>query len=180
MTWTSRTRASGDPVGRVSRVSRWSSVDAMPLCNRATPRQEVIADPARGLVYANRGVLVNARGEIRRRWGVRRWIACRLEFRGRHRVVMSPGTWTELFFLDEATAFAAGHVLRAQPVDHLGRDPIVAGVLEVVQDRLREGEAPRRWASATAGCSVSPSRRTSSGSVMPWPTRVTMITAKPR
>ena len=82
----------------------------MPLRNRATPRQEIIADPARGLVYANRGVLVNARGEIRRRWGVRRWIACRLEFKGRRRrPLMAPNRYTELFFLDEATAFAAGH-----------------------------------------------------------------------
>jgi len=82
----------------------------MPLCNRATPRQEVIADPARGLVYANRGVLVNARGEIRRRWGVRRWIACRLEFKGRRRrPLMAPDRYTELFFTDEAAAFAAGH-----------------------------------------------------------------------
>jgi hypothetical protein len=40
---------------------------------------------------------------------VKRWIACRLEFRGRHRAVMMPGRWTELFFLDEATALAAGH-----------------------------------------------------------------------
>jgi hypothetical protein len=70
----------------------------------------VIADPARGLVYANRGVLVDAHGEIRRRWGVRRWIACRLEFKGRRRrPLMAPGRFTELFFLDEATAFAAGH-----------------------------------------------------------------------
>jgi hypothetical protein len=82
----------------------------VPLRNRATPQQEIIADPARGLVYANRGVLVNARGEIRRRWGVRRWIACRLEFKGRRRrPLMAPGRYTELFFLDEATAFAAGH-----------------------------------------------------------------------
>jgi hypothetical protein len=82
----------------------------MALRNRATPRQEVIAHPARGLVYANRGVLVDARGEIRRRWGVRRWIACRLEFKGRRRrPLMAPGRFTELFFLDEATAFAAGH-----------------------------------------------------------------------
>jgi hypothetical protein len=82
----------------------------VPLRNRATPRQEIIADPARGLVYANRGVLVNARGEIRRRWGVRRWIACRLEFKGRRRrPLMAPNRYTELFFLDEATAFAAGH-----------------------------------------------------------------------
>jgi hypothetical protein len=82
----------------------------MPLRNRATPLGDVIADPARGLVYANRGVLVDARGEIRRRWGVRRWIACRLEFKGRRRrPLMAPGRYTELFFLDEATAFAAGH-----------------------------------------------------------------------
>ena len=82
----------------------------MALRNRATPLGEVIADPSRGLVYANRGVLVDARGEIRRRWGVRRWIACRLEFKGRRRrPLMAPGRYTELFFLDEATAFAAGH-----------------------------------------------------------------------
>ncbi len=82
----------------------------MPLRNRATPQQEIIADHARGLVYANRGVLVDAHGEIRRRWGVRRWIACRLEFKGRRRrPLMAPGRYTELFFLDEATAFAAGH-----------------------------------------------------------------------
>ena len=82
----------------------------MPLRNRATPRQEIIADPARGLVYANRGVLVDAHGQIRRHWGVRRWIACRLEFKGRRRrPLMAPGRYTELFFLDEATAFAAGH-----------------------------------------------------------------------
>jgi hypothetical protein len=80
------------------------------LRNRATPQQGVVADPARGLVYANRGVLVDAHGEIRRRWGVRRWIACRLEFKGRRRrPLMAPGRFTELFFLDEATAFAAGH-----------------------------------------------------------------------
>ena len=82
----------------------------MPRRNRATPLGDVIADPARGLVYANRGVLVDAQGEIRRRWGVRRWIACRLEFKGRRRrPLMAPGRYTELFFLDEATAFAAGH-----------------------------------------------------------------------
>jgi hypothetical protein len=82
----------------------------VPLRNRATPLGDVIADPARGLVYANRGVLVDAHGEIRRRWGVRRWIACRLEFKGRRRrPLMAPGRYTELFFLDEATAFAAGH-----------------------------------------------------------------------
>ena len=57
----------------------------------------------------NRGVLHNADGTIVRPWQVRRWIACRLEFRGRRRKIMQPGRWTELFFLDEAAALSAGH-----------------------------------------------------------------------
>ena len=75
-----------------------------------TPFGELVADPARGLVYGNRGCLHDASGEIRRSFAVRRWIACRLEFRGRHRSpLVQPGRYTGLFFLDEATAMAAGH-----------------------------------------------------------------------
>ncbi len=82
----------------------------MPLRNRVTPLGELVADPARGLVYGNRGCLHDADGHIRRRYAGNRWIACRLEFRGRRRArLMQPGRYTELFFLDEATAFAAGH-----------------------------------------------------------------------
>jgi hypothetical protein len=82
----------------------------MPLRNRVTPLGDLIADPARGLVYGNRGCLHDDRGEIRRRFATRRWIACRLAFKGWHRkALMQPGKFTELFFLDEATAFAAGH-----------------------------------------------------------------------
>ena len=82
----------------------------MPLQNRVTPLGELVADPARGLVYGNRGCLHDAEGRIRRPYQVRRWIACRLEFRGRRRSpLMRPGRFTELFFLDEATALAAGH-----------------------------------------------------------------------
>jgi hypothetical protein len=82
----------------------------MPRQNRVTPRSDLIAHPARGLVYGNRGCLHDGQGRIRRRWATRRWIACRLEFRGWHRKeLMQPGKFTELFFLDEATAFAAGH-----------------------------------------------------------------------
>jgi hypothetical protein len=78
--------------------------------NRVTPLSELIADPARGLVYGNRGCLHDDRGEIRRRYAGRRWIACRLRFRGWHRTpLLAPGRFTELFFLDEATAMAAGH-----------------------------------------------------------------------
>jgi len=82
----------------------------MPLRNRVTPLGELVAAPARGLVYGNRGCLHDASGRIRRRYNGKRWIACRLEFRGWHREpLLQPGRFTELFFLDEATAFAAGH-----------------------------------------------------------------------
>ena len=82
----------------------------MPLQNRVTPLGELIADPARGLVYGNRGCLHDDAGQIRRRYAGRRWIACRLRFRGWHRIpLLQPGRFTELFFLDDATAMAAGH-----------------------------------------------------------------------
>jgi hypothetical protein len=77
--------------------------------NRVTPLGELVADPARGLVYGNRGCLHDDAGRIRRGWSGRRWISCRLEFRGRRRPLLQPARYTELFFLDEATAFAAGH-----------------------------------------------------------------------
>ena len=82
----------------------------MPSQNRVTPLGELIADPGRGLVYGNRGCLHDEAGRIRRRHNGKRWIACRLRFRGwRRRPLRQPGRFTELFFLDEATAFAAGH-----------------------------------------------------------------------
>jgi len=82
----------------------------MPLQNRVTPLGDLVADPARGLVYGNRGCLHDASGRIRRRYAGKRWIACRLEFRGWLRSpLLQPGRFTELFFLDEATAMAAGH-----------------------------------------------------------------------
>ena len=82
----------------------------MTLQNRVTPLGELVAEPGRGLVYGNRGCLHDADGRIRRRFAGRRWIACRLAFRGWHRSpLLQPGRFTELFFLDEATAFAAGH-----------------------------------------------------------------------
>ena len=82
----------------------------MPLKNRVTPLSELVATPERGLVYGNRGCLHDETGRIRRRYNGKRWIACRLQFRGWHRgPLVQPGRFTELFFLDEATAFAAGH-----------------------------------------------------------------------
>jgi hypothetical protein len=81
----------------------------VPLQNRVTPFGDVVALPGRGLVMGNRGILHDDSRRIVRPFQVRRWIACRLEFRGRKRAVMQPHRYTELFFLDEAAAFSAGH-----------------------------------------------------------------------
>jgi hypothetical protein len=71
---------------------------------------ELVAVPDRGLVYGNRGCLHDSAARIRRHHNGRRWIACRLEFRGWNRgPLLQPGRFTELFFLDDATALAAGH-----------------------------------------------------------------------
>jgi hypothetical protein len=80
-----------------------------PLRNRVTPAGELIATEARGTMYGNRGVLHNENLALVRRYQVRRWLACVLEFRGRRRPVMRPRRYTGLFFLDEAVALAAGH-----------------------------------------------------------------------
>ena len=81
----------------------------MPLQNRVTPFGEIVAVSGRGLMMGNRGVLHDDHRHIVRYSQVRRWIACLIEFRGRHRTIMKPRSYTELFFLDEATALAAGH-----------------------------------------------------------------------
>jgi len=82
----------------------------MPLQNRVAPSGEIFASTARGSFMGNRGGAIhNERREIVRGYASRRWITCLLEFKGRRRTVMSPGRYTELFFLDEAVALAAGH-----------------------------------------------------------------------
>jgi hypothetical protein len=82
----------------------------MPLQNRVTPRGDIIATPHRGLFTGNRGIIHDpATRTLTRRWAGKAWITCVCEFRGRRREVMGGRSWTELFFLDEATAFAAGH-----------------------------------------------------------------------
>src|SRR4051812_40893027 len=81
----------------------------MPKQNRVTPAGEIIATPDRGTVMGNRGRLHDDGTEILRPFAVKRWIICKLEFNGRHRQVMALNQYTELFFLDEATALAAGH-----------------------------------------------------------------------
>ena len=81
----------------------------VPLRNRVTPSGELIATAARGTFTGNRGILHDADRRIVRTSRLDAWLICLLEFRGRRREVMSPGAYTELFFLDEAVALAAGH-----------------------------------------------------------------------
>lgn len=81
----------------------------MPRQNRVTPFGTLITTPARGTLTGNRGCLHDNQQQIRRSFQGQRWIICLLEFKGRKRTLMSPGQYTELFFLDEATALAAGH-----------------------------------------------------------------------
>ena len=83
----------------------------MPLQNRVTPEGDIVATAHRGLLMGNRGGAFHLPDKSLglRRWATRQWIACVLEFKGRHREVMQPNRYTELFFLDEATALAAGH-----------------------------------------------------------------------
>lgn len=82
-----------------------------PLQNRVTPFGEIVAMRQRGTLTGNRGIIHDpaTRTLLRRRWTTRAWIACLCEFKGRRREVMAQRSWTELFFLDEATALAAGH-----------------------------------------------------------------------
>ena len=83
----------------------------MPLQNRVTPLGDIVAVPQRGLFTGNRGIIHDpaTRTLLKRRWSSRAWITCVCEFRGWRRAVMARQSWTELFFLDEATALAAGH-----------------------------------------------------------------------
>jgi hypothetical protein len=83
----------------------------MPLQNRVTPQGDIIATPHRGLFTGNRGIIHDPATKtlLSKRWSSKGWITCVCEFRGRRRKVMGGRNWTELFFLDEATAFAAGH-----------------------------------------------------------------------
>jgi hypothetical protein len=79
------------------------------LQNRVDPFGNLIKTKARGSWMGNRGVIHNADQQIIRPFKLNTWITCLLEFKNRKRVVMTPDRWTELFFMDEATSFAAGH-----------------------------------------------------------------------
>jgi len=95
----------------------------MPLQNRVTPTGDIIATRHRGMFTGNRGIIHDPATKtlLTRRWASRAWLTCVCEFRGRRREVMGGRSWTELFFLDEATALAAGH----RPCFYCRRDDAV-------------------------------------------------------
>ena len=94
-----------------------------PLQNRVTPTGEIIATPHRGMFTGNRGIIHDPKTKtlLSKRWASTAWLTCLCEFRGRRREVMGGRSWTELFFLDEATALAAGH----RPCFYCRRDDAV-------------------------------------------------------
>jgi hypothetical protein len=81
----------------------------VPKQNRVDPFGQLHAVEARGAWMGNRGILHDETGQIVAQWRLKRWLTCTLSFKDRHRRVFTPHSYSELFFLDEATAFSAGH-----------------------------------------------------------------------
>lgn len=83
----------------------------MPLQNRVTPFGDIVAIAQRGLFTGNRGIIHDPATKtlLKKRWASKAWLICVCEYKGRRREVMGGRSWTELFFLDEAVALAAGH-----------------------------------------------------------------------
>jgi len=110
----------------------------MPLQNRVDPYGRLHAVDARGAWMGNRGILHDDHRRIVSQWRLRRWITCTLSCKGRRRQVFAPHRYSELFFLDEATAFAAGHRPCAEcrrPRFNEFRDAWLAANLPAVTDR---------------------------------------------
>lgn len=114
----------------------------MPLQNRVTPEGDVVAAAARGTMFGVRGGCFHRPDKtlLPRQFASNNWICCRLEFKGRRRALMQPGLYTELFFLDEATAWAAGH----RPCFECRREDAVryATVWNLVRGRVGRARAP--------------------------------------
>src|SRR5713101_4054598 len=83
----------------------------MHLQNRVTPFGEIVAISQRGMFIGNRGIIHDPATKtlLNRRWTTKTWLVCSCEYKGRRRAVIAGRSWTELFFLDEAVALAAGH-----------------------------------------------------------------------
>ncbi len=136
----------------------------MPLQNRVDPFGQLVAVDARGGWMGNRGLLHDAGQRIRRPFRLKAWLICVLEFKDRRRTVMSPGLYTELFFLDEATALAAGHrpcaecrradYLRFKAAAEAGRGAVFprAADMDAVlhADRIDPAGGKRTWRAPVA------------------------------
>lgn len=136
----------------------------MPLQNRVTPFGAIESTPARGLLMGNRGGQIHdpvAKTLTRRRWASKHWIICVTSFKRRWRPVMGPGSYTELFFLDEATALAAGHrpcyeCQRQRALQYAdafakasNRDRVYAGEMDTILHGERGANgSPRLWLSS--------------------------------
>lgn len=137
--------------------------------NRVTPSGQLISTPARGTLMGNRGVIHNELQQITHAFKHKAWISCVLEFKDRKRKVMTPGRWTELFFLDEATAFAAGHRpcfecrredamkfkscwIKGNPQYHFNMKTSVREIDEVIhRERIDNGKNKVTWQTSATG-----------------------------
>jgi hypothetical protein len=163
----------------------------MPLQNRVTPDGEIVATSHRGTMMGNRGGCFHRDDQTlkARRWASTQWISCVLSFKARRRQLMQPGLYTELFFLDEATALSAGHRpcfecrrADAQLFQRLWAEAIGRGVTPRAGDmdavlqaeRLVAAAArpPREVARLPAGAMVRIERQASlvlgNGRLRPW------------
>ncbi len=138
----------------------------MPLQNRVTPFGAIEHDPARGLYMGNRGGRLHdaaTRTLTRRRWASHHWIICVTRFKGRQRTIMSPNSYTELFFLDEVTALSAGHrpCYECQRQRALHFAETFAG--SQAQGHMRAGEIDRRLHDERLAAGNSPVPLTAAG-----------------
>ena len=142
----------------------------MTLQNRVDPFGRIHAVPARGTMFGNRGGCFHREKQlVGRPWASDRWICCLLEFKGRRRPeLMAPGLYTELFFLDEATAFAAGHrpcmecrrpdanrFIEAWSRANLGPGQKLKTVSHIDQIAHRERVDPKTWVQRTSRVRLS-------------------------
>jgi len=140
----------------------------MPLQNRVTPFGTIEAVAARGLFTGNRGVIHDpaTRTLLKRRWSTKAWIICECDFRGRRREVMGRNSrygtagWTELFFLDEVTALAAGH----RPCFYCRRERA-----EAFTRAFAEGQGRVQISTGAMDVILHRQRRASVGSAIPLP-----------
>ncbi|NNE88453.1 MAG: hypothetical protein HKN27_10290 [Silicimonas sp.] len=121
----------------------------MPLQNRVLATGEIIAHPARGMFMGNRGILHGDTRELgRKRWTHKAWVTCVLTHKDWHRVVMTSHRYTELFFLDEAVALAAGHrpcaLCRRKDYDHYRQTAELSGPAKDMDTQMHKERAHLR------------------------------------